>query len=241
MNYLSVLSIFKNEARNLDIWIKHYIWMGVEHFYLIDNGSDDNYMEILQKYIDKGIVTLYVLDEKYAIMKHTRFVYDAERIWEKSKWLLIVDLDEFWYCLNSTISNELKNLEMYDVIISRWRLFGTSGCITHPDDIRIANIHTESVHPHGTKYLFKTAAVKSEQIEIHSITNNDNTYIDVETFRINHYCIQSLEYFQNVKMIRGDAESSGNDHIRNMDYFHRYDSAATIIDEDLKNMVLSSN
>jgi glycosyltransferase involved in cell wall biosynthesis len=51
MYYLSVLSIFKNETMNLKIWIEHYLWQGVEHFYLIDNGSDDNPLNILQEYI----------------------------------------------------------------------------------------------------------------------------------------------------------------------------------------------
>lgn len=235
--YLSVLAIFKNEAMNLDVWMKHYIWMGVEHFYMIDNGSDDNYMEILQKYIDQGIVTLHVRPERYQIMPHTRFVYDAERIWEKSKWLLIVDLDEFWYCHNSTIAAELKSLEQYDVIITRWRMFGTSGCVDHPEDIRVSNVHREPVHPTGTKYLFKTEAVKSPQIEIHWISDNNNTYTDVEKFRLNHYSIQSLEYFKRVKMTRGDAENQNNNNVRDMNYFYRYDRAPTILDEDLKFMI----
>ena len=32
-------------------WLEHYINEGVEHFYLIDNGSDDEYMKILEKAI----------------------------------------------------------------------------------------------------------------------------------------------------------------------------------------------
>jgi hypothetical protein len=36
MNYLSILAIMKNEAMNLKLWIDHYIYQGVDHFYLID-------------------------------------------------------------------------------------------------------------------------------------------------------------------------------------------------------------
>lgn len=42
MYFLSLLAIFKNEETSLSLWIEHYCWMGVDHFYLIDNGSTDN-------------------------------------------------------------------------------------------------------------------------------------------------------------------------------------------------------
>lgn len=61
--YLSVGAIFKNEAHILEEWIQHYLAEGVDHFYLIDNGSTDNFMEILNRYTDK--VTLYSDDTRY--------------------------------------------------------------------------------------------------------------------------------------------------------------------------------
>ena len=51
MYYLTLMAIFKNETFNLKIWLDHYIWQGVQHFYLIDNGSTDNPLEILNDYI----------------------------------------------------------------------------------------------------------------------------------------------------------------------------------------------
>ena len=59
MYFLSVLAQFKNETMNLKVWIEHYLWQGVEHFYLIDNGSTDNPLSILQEYINRGIVSYY--------------------------------------------------------------------------------------------------------------------------------------------------------------------------------------
>ena len=41
--FLSVLSIFKNESHILEEWLNHYINEGVDHFYLLNNNSDDNY------------------------------------------------------------------------------------------------------------------------------------------------------------------------------------------------------
>jgi len=94
--YLSVMAIFKNETMNLKVWLDHYLWQGVEHFYLIDNGSTDTPLEILQSYIDNGLVTYFYRPEKYCQVEHYRNVYDAENIREKTEWLCICDLDEFF-------------------------------------------------------------------------------------------------------------------------------------------------
>ena len=59
MYYLSVLAQFKNETMNLKLWLDHHLWQGVQHFFLIDNGSTDNPTRILQEYIDKGIVSYF--------------------------------------------------------------------------------------------------------------------------------------------------------------------------------------
>ena len=76
MYYLSVLCIFKNETMNLKTWINHYLWQGVDHFYMIDNGSDDNPLEILQDYINKGIITYFYRPERHQQIEHYKFVFD---------------------------------------------------------------------------------------------------------------------------------------------------------------------
>src|SRR6187431_1294722 len=50
--------IFKNEAKFLDEWIQFHLVVGIDHFYLYNNNSDDNYYEILKPYIEKGFVDL---------------------------------------------------------------------------------------------------------------------------------------------------------------------------------------
>ena len=45
---LSVGAMFKNESLIIKEWLDHYIYNGVEHFYLVDDNSDDNYLSIIQ-------------------------------------------------------------------------------------------------------------------------------------------------------------------------------------------------
>ena len=52
MHNLSIVAMFKNESSIIKQWIKHYIEENVEHFYLIDNGSTDNYENEIKEYED---------------------------------------------------------------------------------------------------------------------------------------------------------------------------------------------
>lgn len=55
--YLTVATMFKNQRRWLREWIEFNLMVGVEHFILYDNNSTDLPLEILQPYIDRGVVT----------------------------------------------------------------------------------------------------------------------------------------------------------------------------------------
>ena len=55
---LSVCLCIKNEAKHIIDFIEHYIIQGVEHFYIIDNNSDDNLKEILEKSYYNFLITL---------------------------------------------------------------------------------------------------------------------------------------------------------------------------------------
>ena len=50
MHSISVLAMLKNESSIINDWIKHYLAEGVDHFYLIDNGTTDDTYKILSKY-----------------------------------------------------------------------------------------------------------------------------------------------------------------------------------------------
>lgn len=241
MNYLSILAIMKNEAMNLKIWIDHYISQGVDHFYLIDNGSDDESVNIINDLIKNNYpITLHILLEKYVQVKHYRYVYDQENLKKATKWLIVADLDEFFYCKNSKISNELQNYEDYDYITSKWRMFGSNNYIEHPKDIRISLTKRVKNLNINTKYIFQTKNINSSSVNIHWLSDGYKNHIELsEVFRLNHYPIQSKEFFEKVKMTRGDADRDIN--VRDWNYFDTYNIDTNYNDEDLKNMILNKD
>ena len=246
MYFLSVLSIFKNETINLKIWLDHYIWQGVEHFYLIDNGSTDNPLRILQEYIDKNIVSYFYLPEKHNQVKHYRTVFDEKKLKEKTEWLIVCDLDEFFYGVDHKLSTKIKSLNnYYDYIICNWQMFGSDGLIEQPLDIRTSITHCDNKLWKETKYIFKPKIIKdSSSISIHSLVNIDipksRIRIANKLIKLNHYPIQSLEFFKKIKMTRGAADTKNSENIRDMTYFKKYDFR-NINCEILKKLVLNYN
>jgi hypothetical protein len=55
--YLTLATMMKNQRRWLREWIEFHLMIGVEHFIVYDNESTDHPLEILQHYIDQGLVT----------------------------------------------------------------------------------------------------------------------------------------------------------------------------------------
>jgi FkbM family methyltransferase len=242
---LCFMAIFKNETMNLRMWLEHYLWQGVEHFYLIDNGSTDNPFDILQEYIDKGIVSYYYRAEKYQQVQHYRYVFDTENLKEKTELLCICDLDEFFFGTEQKLVDAICEFDEYNVIYTNSFFYGSDNLIDHPKDIRTAILHREEDIENGTKYIFKPSAINdSSEIWIHWLVNSGtiqkkhmNEITQNNKIRLNHYRIQSFEYFKNVKMTRGDVSVQTNESIRDLTYFENYTKIATIKDDILKQIV----
>jgi hypothetical protein len=245
MYYLSVLAQFKNETSNLKLWLNHHIWQGVQHFYLIDNGSTDNPLTILAPYIKKGFVTYFYRPKLYSQIENYRKIF-AKHIWFKSFWVAVIDLDEFLYGVDQRLVKKLRHLHYYNIIYCNWFVYGTSGCIDQPADIRKSNIHRmPNIDPINTKYIIKSfEVVHPSQLWIHWLVEpHSNNAIKSgprvrnanQLIRLNHYVCQSEEFFLKVKSTRGDATKAGNKWTREL--FNAHNNSATFIDETLKNIV----
>ena len=53
-----LLAQFKNEEAILTEWTNHYLREGVEHLFLLDDGSDDASQRLLRPYVTRGLVTV---------------------------------------------------------------------------------------------------------------------------------------------------------------------------------------
>jgi hypothetical protein len=236
MYYFSVLAIFKNETMNLKEWIDHYFWQGAEHLYMIDNDSSDNPIQILNPYITEGKISYYFLPKKWKQLEYYKMIFNLIKKNKESYWLCITDLDEFWYTPNNKLVNVLKEYENYSAIHSNWLMFGSDGHIVHPKSIRKSIIKREPKPHKLTKFIIKVQDINEEDFNIH-VCNVKKNIIENNKIKLNHYPIQSLEFFQKVKMTRGACDGEAFENIRDMNYFNAYDQNKTVIDTTLADLI----
>ena len=192
---ICLVAIFKNESAIMKEWLDHYIKEGVDHFFLIDNGSDDDYIKYLQPYINNKSVTL-VIDNR----RHMQRELYNEYFLEKSKayeWAIVCDLDEFIYSRKQfkRIKDYLKSLDKSIAQVKvQWKIFGSNGLIEQPTSViksftKRANYDTgrmqgviirENKKNTLTKTIVRTTYLEKFVIHSHSSTNknvitSDNT------------------------------------------------------------------
>lgn len=138
----SICAIFKNESLILQEWIEYHLIVGVDHFYLYNNNSDDNFRAILAPYIEKKIVTLiewnYPPPSQFPAYQH---FYD--NFWNETQWVAYTDLDEFICPFREhTIKDWIKKYNNFGSVVLYWKQFGTSGKIYNDNDRLITDQYT---------------------------------------------------------------------------------------------------
>ena len=172
---VSLCLIFKDEGKFLKEWIDYHLAIGVDHFYLYDNNSTDDYAEVVQPYIAKGIVTL--IDWPYQQAQVKCYKHCLETFSSETKWIGYIDADEFVCPKHATTIKEwLARYDKFPAVVIDWLQFGTSGLIDHDyskgvmeqyfscwEDFwmgksfvntryRISNWHTQYFHHHSYVY-----------------------------------------------------------------------------------------
>jgi hypothetical protein len=206
MSTFVVIAILKNEGKNLKEWLDHYIWQGAQHFYIAENDSNDDTLDILEPYIKNGLVDLiHVKGNREQINSYRYFTNQIQNSKNIPDWILIADGDEFWFGENTLLKNALLQYDdNVHVIYRHWREFGPSIDGFHPNSLRKDLVYR---NPQETspKFIFRTTKIKPEHVWIHEIRDYPAEFQLQETKNIHchHYYSQSLEYWNLVKVVRG--------------------------------------
>ena len=126
---LAIVAILKNETPYLREWLDYHLLAGVEHFYLYDNDSSDNYDEIIAPYVVAGLVT----NKKFS-GGSAQFAAYADAVLNyrfQCRRMAFIDLDEFIYpksnrSIAEVIDEILLRTSAAGLAIN-WQLFGSSG------------------------------------------------------------------------------------------------------------------
>lgn len=247
--YFSVCCIFKDEAPYLKEWIEYNRVIGVDHIYMYNNYSTDDYMSVLSSYIDEGYVTLIDWPKQHAQMEAYEDCYTKYR--SHTNWLAFWDLDEFACPLKETdIKDFLKRYEGYPAVMIYWLLFGTNGQLK-PDTNKLVTeqytcswdhldgtgkiilstsdeyVPTHIYHHHiYCRYKFGGISIKIPMITEHKkFVFFPQLYKAPKhnTIQLNHYWSKSYgEYVR--KIAKGDVARAENEIIRkNSNFFYNHE------------------
>lgn len=210
---IAAVMVFQNEAPYLKEWIEYHKLIGVEHFYLYNNGSLDDYQEVLKPYIQKGEVELFdraPVDDIVSFDHLQRAIYtDALELSRRDvKWLLIIDADEFIVPVRD--QSLKKFLQRYEdnktggVYLS-WIWFGTSFIPQIPDNTLLI----EALHLNKGPTNEGKSIVRPQRVE-RIVTPHRHSYkqgyhcktIATSEAQINHYWCRDEHFAYAVKWPR---------------------------------------
>lgn len=207
---LSVCAIFRNEAKYLKEWIEYHRLIGVDHFYLYNNGSLDNYLKMLRQYIQEGTVTLIhwpnltsnESDEAAYMWSLSTQIPAYEnatklRAIHETKWLVFVDINEFLVPAHtSSLTELLDKYELYPGVTLLSDFFDASRTHTFPqrkliiETLELTNQPRMNVQKSVTKTIFKPDQCTGfTWPPYHCIFQNQQEALTLKKreFRINHY------------------------------------------------------
>jgi hypothetical protein len=236
-HYLTLCAIAKNEGSYFNEWIEWHARLGVEKFFIYDNESTDNILEVLQPYINSGLVEYHFI----AGRRKQAAAYDdcLARHRYDSRWMAFIDLDEFIVPVkHQTIPEFLKDYEAFASVEINWLCYGSGGAKTRTPGKVMERFRMHS-HPECELNRHVKSIVNPRSalnfISSHHPTILSGTTVDTngqrvrrffsrreplhDIIRINHYAVKSYDEFLE-KRARGRGMSMDQ---RGMDYFSKFD------------------
>lgn len=221
---LSICMIFRDEAPYLREWIEFHRLVGVEHFYLYNNLSQDNFKEILQPYIDQKIVELFEWPEESSNTNEWDAIQVAayndglKKAKGTTKWLAILDSDEFLFPVHTdSLSQFLKTYEKQPGIgglLVSWVMYGTSWVEKIPEDKLLIEtlVYSQSQGDKHFKTILRpthTTRVRSPHYAVYekgfrhcTPSGGSPPFIEIDQVRINHYWSRDEWYLHQFKIPR---------------------------------------
>jgi hypothetical protein len=162
--------------------------------------------------------------------------------------MLCVDLDEFMYSKTGTLKSELEKKEYENVgqIMVPWKMFGSSGHVKQPDSVIKSFLYRKQLPFHcfgNYKTICRTESI--DDIDgVHWYEHVKDGYRTIKypeqsalseddqkdvPFQLNHYIVQSWEWYKNTKMTRGDSNFENNG--RTEESFKEWDNNDVLDDE----------
>lgn len=189
---VSVCAIFRDEGAYIKEWLEYHLLIGVEHFYLYNNFSKDNYREILAPYIENGQVTL--IDWPIPQGQMAAFTNCVEKFGNETNWIGFIDLDEYVVPNHDdNIKDFLAKFMNRPLVLIYWLYFTSSGHLERNKERLLTEDFTVCWKKYADigKLFFNTAYDYADDLP-------RNKYMHHRWGRIGRYVLPPVNVFDNV-------------------------------------------
>ena len=229
--FLGILTYFKNERSSIYEWILHYKKWGVDHIWMIDNGSEDNYN--IDEFINEGFVTVYKEPQLEQQNSYSKYITEIKK---EVKWLGVFDMDEFLYSKEKdNLKQVISNINQDNKIISIQMTIFFPSTFESKESIIEMNIQRKcfdsNKHP---KCLFNLDLINRVSIHGFGVDKKLHLTADKTLLCINHYRYGSFEYLYGIKEGRGGG-------VHKNKYKNNYDSKNMTLIKSLDEKFLSND
>lgn len=206
--YLSACLCFKNAAPYLSEWLAFYTVLGVEHFYLYNNESTDNFLAPVAPYLRRGLATLIDFPGR----GRQKAIYEdcLGRFGAETQWLSFCDDDEFLFpTADISLPDALSRYEHFAGVGACWMMYGSGGREARPPGLVIENYTRRNPLPDPhVKCIVQPARIVEPLLIAHQFRCRDALMVDekfhplrgpfassptADILRINHYATKSRE------------------------------------------------
>jgi hypothetical protein len=167
--------MFKNEACNLQEWIEYHRLAGVEHFWMYNNGSTDNWEEVLDPYIKEGLVEVMYWptpspQTSWVMVQVGAFKDGIQRARGQARWVAVIDIDEFLLpIVDKNIPDCLKKrFSKASAVYVNWRNFGTSHLSLPKNEPFLFKLTSCSLRSHSNNAIGKSI-VQPDKVRLENI------------------------------------------------------------------------
>lgn len=224
---IAIATIQRNRNKYIVEWIAFHMAVGFNHFYIYCHKTTDGMKETLLELSKKYPIEIFAL-EMDDFPQLIAYQHAWENFGEKVDWMAFIDGDEFLFptkeesmqaALSPYEQQELSALGVY------WKCYGSNGHIADPDGLILEtyprhskndflpNRHIKSILRGGEKvlhirsHLFDTERGTFDEL-MRPISHGWMKELtpSYEAFRINHYQVQSRQFYFEVKQEMGGAD-----------------------------------
>lgn len=233
---VAMAAITKNEGPFIAEWVAYHYLLGVEHFVIYDNRSDDATVEVLAPFVNAGLVTLVhwpLFPGQIDAYQHAVMTFGP-----RCDWMGFLDIDEFVSLPPGvTLPAFLAGFppEAEEVVLF-WRMFGHSGHRARPAGLVTLNfVHCDPnlwqiakcfVRPERVRTMFVHHAetidrrsVDEKGRSIPQVWMHERGAVTGDMAVINHYFTRSYDDYA-AKIARGQADGRSE---KKLELFEKWD------------------